>query len=411
MNRTDSRIRETAVLAALVQALLSPASGGKLAASLLSGPLDWNYIKRFLDYHAMAAAAFPVLQRCRSHVPGDMLQWLENIHNATIADTAHLRREFRRVMAGLADTGVPVMPIKGMALLLDVYSGRNDRPMRDIDLICGERHLDVLEERLIRLGYVRDLRGLDETYWRRKHCHFVFTREKRGNAPASIIELHWMLGYKRSAAAVLEPGWERARMVNAEGVPVRIQSPEDIFLSLCNHYRRFGRKLWLKTDYDIAMLLAKYADRFDWARVHGEAARAGLCSAVYFALRETRFVTGLPLPVGVLEQLKVPAMKRIMIDRFIQKDYYVLPARGLEQRMPFIKKRFLQTHFLVYDRRLAPFRELLNLPLEEFAHFFDMPPYAGRTILLYRVRVLWYALTAFRMLTPKMRDSRAQHNA
>jgi hypothetical protein len=62
--------------------------------------------------------------------------------------------------------------------------------------------------------------------------------------------------------------FHRSRVVDCQGIPVRVLAPEDHFRVLCTHMLRHGvsRPLWL---CDVALALESRAPSFDWARCLG----------------------------------------------------------------------------------------------------------------------------------------------
>jgi len=272
-----------------------------------------------------------------------------------------------------------MVPIKGMAGLADIYQKRPLRGMVDIDILVREEEMEGVKEALTELGYASSLCGLKEAYWLGRHCELAYV--KKGKAP---VDVHFRLDFKRPGRSPLPHLWERVQKVSIENRELSLLSPEDQLFSLALHERRYGGKmLCLKNILDLAMILRKYGNGFDWDYVLREARTGKMRATVFFILLQARTFFDAAVPDFLWKQLKIFERKKEAITRLI-KDHTSVPASADKD-----KELFLKSHFLLFDDPWEPIGYILAIPIEQFAKYFGMEPYAKTTKFLYFLRFFY----------------------
>lgn len=344
--------------------------------------INWEAFKEFLIYNEIAPFAWLALKDYSSFLTSELREFLKNTYYCALVHCQQLKQEFLRILIAFKKAGVSILPVKGIALIEDVYSPWPIRPMSDIDLLVKEENLPEAERVFSDLGYRKDLYGLKEEYWRKKQCHIAFF--KRENEGLSfLVELHWSLDFKRRGRYILPELWERIREINVDNQAVKVLSPEDTFFSLALHSRRYGKPLCLKNVYDFVLLLNKYASDFNWDYVLNQGRKYNLFSAIFFMLYQAKLLLNINVPQYVWERLSLPDWKAYTIRRFIEKNIF-LP---IEYRKN--KELYLKSHFLLYDSLWEPAEYILNIPLEQFARYYNLEPYNKRTEFFYRWRFFY----------------------
>ena len=352
--------------------------------------IDWERVKDLLDYHGLMPFAFLSLKKCKESFPLDFFNTLSKYFYTNIVRNQRFWNEFQLILREFEACKVGVLPLKGLALLYDLYKDKPVRPMCDIDLLVKEEDLEFTKRVLANLGYQVQLYGLTEEYWRTKQCHISF--EKKANPKTLVVEIHWGVDFKRKNRNLLSELWERTRVISVGGEVLKTMSPEDAFFSLALHNRRYGNTLSLKSIYDIILLLSKYGTAFNWDYFLKMCKKYELFTVSLFAFYQAEFVMKLNVPKAIMKQLKVPLWKRKLIKWFIKKNTFS------KKRKIINKQLYAKSHFLLYDTMWEPISYILNIPKEQFAKFYNLYPYGSKTDFLYKNRLLYMIL---KVRTPK----------
>lgn len=350
----------------------------KLEDLLRNPDINWPRFKALISYHELAPFAYLSLKRYACSLPQEMREFLRQSYYYCLWRTEFFRQEFARITNAFAQQGIDVVPIKGLGLVEDLYCQKPGRPMVDIDVLVREESLKVSERILQGLGYVKDLGGLKEEYWRQKQCHLSFSQD--GHGISLLVEAHWALDFKRDDRKILPLLWERVR-VNPRGERnIKLLSPEDTLFSLALHNRRLGKMLCLKYVCDIGLLLNKYKNEFDWDYVLREARQGKMQATMFFTLSQLELLD-FPFPRAMCRELNVSSWKGRLVRYFIEKKVF-WPAENL-------KKHYLTSHFLLYDNMWEPIKYILNIPPEQFAKYYGLEPYVKKTVFFYHLRWLY----------------------
>lgn len=336
-------------------------------------------LSRLLAYHEFGPFAYSELMRSSRNLPGGMMDSLKAQHYFTLLQNACFREEFLRLAGIFSAAGLIVLPIKGLALLGQVYEAASPRIMVDMDVLVEEEALDRAAAILLENGYDINLHKGSLSYWRKKNCNIPFKNKERGWS----VELHFSLDIKRSGRDILPGIWQRLKTQELNGENIKTLSPEDTLFSLVLHQRRFGKRLCLKNTLDTALLIKQYRDSLDWDYVLRQAHAEGMRSAVYFALLQAALLLNSRLPGEVWKGLRVPFLSSSLMRRIIKRDTFSTLSSGKAKYL------CLKCHFLLYDDLRIPFRHLFGITREEFAKFYGLPIYAPGTERLYRARFIY----------------------
>lgn len=116
-------------------------------------------------YHDIASLFYLAVKDHLKLIPPTILQALINSYHRTIADNLKKSEEYQDIYRVFEEKDIPLVPIKGIALLSDIYSESLARPMIDIDVLVREVDISKACDILRELGYKKDLLGLEESYW------------------------------------------------------------------------------------------------------------------------------------------------------------------------------------------------------------------------------------------------------
>lgn len=164
-----------------------------------------------------------------------------------------------KLIESMAERGIEVMLLKGIALAEHHYQDCADRPMGDVDIMVRKADAARTIALLAELG---DWRPLDTDLLADRDA----LRHAQGyaNAQGFSVDLHWNLlpelGYYPDATDRL---WQRSRAARFHGQSVRLLSPEDQLFHLCAHGLRWNNGSCLRWGVDSVQLM-RSVESFDW---------------------------------------------------------------------------------------------------------------------------------------------------
>ncbi len=385
---------EAELVLAIAKDIVYNQKNNTLSLLLQNEKINWLIFKDILSYHGLAPFAYLSFKEYISFLPEDVSQILRATYYHSLVHLSRLQRKFLELYHAFRERNVLLVPIKGIALLDDLYPDYPIRLSSDMDILVKEEDLEEATKILEDLGYQKNLGGFKESYWRNKQYHFVFQeKELKGFSP--IVELHWGLDYPRYKRQLLPDIFKRLREGTIQNNKVKLLSAEDTFIALALHQRRFGIALSLKDVCDMAILLNKFRPSFNWDYILSESKKSKVCSTIFFALYQVNFFFGVNIPEYVWEQLNLPAWKRRAIQRFIEKNTF-LAGQSTQG-----KHLYLKAHFLLYDHLWEPVDYILNIPQEQFAKFYSLEPYSKKTHFYYRYRLFYILLRSQCNITAK----------
>ncbi len=189
----------------------------------------------------------------------------------------------------LAESGVPVMLIKGAAVLAHTNWKVARRPMDDLDVAIpralAPQAIDVMRGLGFESALAGDLRQLDER-------HALPFRDPSG----AELDLHWHVLHSSLHHDADTEFWAAADDAEVRGVACRVLCREDALLQACTQGREYSDTHPLRWAADAAELL-RAGDGFDWGRVVEQARRHRLGRELREALMVLAEVTGEPVPV------------------------------------------------------------------------------------------------------------------
>jgi hypothetical protein len=267
----------------LARAQLSPRAR-EHALGLLRNPLRWN----FLSERAEGFGLFPLLYT------GLEALGLQAVPDAVRANWASIFRihairteliagELVRILRSLADAGIPVMPLKGIALAESLYGDAALRISDDIDVLVLPRHTVEAFRILVSSGWKSEINSqprlleLNARYG--KDCLLI----RKEPAYTVGLELHSALVWGASLeSGLLEQVWAEAQRITFRGVPAFALSAEWEFLYLAITAHRHGGSS-LKWYVDLDRFCRQRS--IDWKKTGEKAMSLGWAAAVRSSLQ------------------------------------------------------------------------------------------------------------------------------
>jgi hypothetical protein len=298
--------------------------GGTVAPVPIRPDLDWDRIFELSSWHGVEGPVQAALVRsvatsgsAEDVVPAELLERLGAAVAVASMHTSFLLAHRVPVCEALAADGIPVMLLKGAALLESVYTSVALRSMGDLDLLVPESAIAAAVEALSAIGFQSDAAQMRR--WPVTHRHVPRLISNDG---AAVVELHRHI-LNGAGAASITPMWQRA--LAARDGPWLTPSPTDMVVHLALHFtedRSLHSRFALRQLADLTATIRTAEHDVDWDAVALEARRLGRSTDVFLALYALHEVIGTPIPEDVLQLLVPPGCTRAIRRRFI--DHWVL---------------------------------------------------------------------------------------
>mgnify|MGYP001028570409 CR=1 FL=1 len=190
------------------------------------GELDWEKLQRILIEEQLAGL-FSILARANpAQMPKGLRDRLREGRFQQLLYTDRCAEQARAVLAAIDGRGVPVMVLKGWALVQLVYGGDySQRPAVDIDLLVKPEDAGQAIEALQALGYAATEMEPWPGYFQRFLNGSHYTRAEGTGERRQVfnVDLHWGFPdapyYDRRIA--VEALFERSLAIEVAGVAVR----------------------------------------------------------------------------------------------------------------------------------------------------------------------------------------------
>lgn len=186
------------------------------------------------------------------------------LHGKAYAD------ELGHVLSAFSSHGIPVIVLKGWALIHSLYAGDvSQRRFSDVDILVHPSDVDAGEALLKEIGYALPADEPHPGYHKRYACNLAFTSTRElAPVPGRVrIEMHWALlhvPYFRKNIDI-EGLFARSAPLTISGVPGYELSPADTIIHLAAHqYIQHGAEECLARDYELLAWMNKHQDQLDW---------------------------------------------------------------------------------------------------------------------------------------------------
>lgn len=176
-------------------------------------------------------APYLMLRHREALPPAIVARWRPLMHWLTSHNWS-LRHDEDRILARLAEAGIPVVPLKGVRLAEALYGTIGARAVYDIDILVPDEKVERAAELLRADGWqIKTPEQYSAAHARRLHHHWVFKRDG-AHLDDVTLELHWSL--MRSTALGLPPALLWAHVVQPAAGQWRL-APEVQLVHLALH--------------------------------------------------------------------------------------------------------------------------------------------------------------------------------
>lgn len=339
------------------------------ALELTASGLRWDVLVERAAFHGLLPLIYQRLRRLNfPGIPDAVRRQLKDSFGVNALRNELLAQELVRVLERLAGAGVPLMPLKGVALAEAVYGDAALRICADLDVLIRPEHLAKALPILRSLGYSDRLREPSFVRLLARYGKDCALMRQHGRS-AYPLQVHCGLIWGGPPERrVLAEVWSSAVAKPFHDAPACVMSPEWEFLYLAVHAARHGRYpfKWL---VDLDWISARGA--LDWTLGHEKAMRWGWGKAVQSCLAACAGLLETPIPEPFAREVQplrmnaqIAAPGSLAIPRETLFAVRLLPT--LRQRLQFLVLRlFVPT---------PADGELLHLPSSLFFLYYGLRP-------------------------------------
>jgi hypothetical protein len=281
----------------------------------------------------------------RAGVDDPELGRMRGIRRHTFFAQQLLRADLVAALDVFEAAGVRSLALKGVPLVLEHYDDVSLRPMWDVDLLIdADRVLDALAA--LRAA------GWRNAYPEREHVVRVYSEaQMRSPDGRTELDVHWRLvpWVDRHAGAADPELWAAAHSLDVDGRSTLAPAPEDLVLHVILHAFRTGWRVVPRWVADVAMVLRRLQEVFDWDRFVHRATQGRIVPPVLDALDFACELVPLPVPDDARRALRAAPVDRIEAYR-----YQVASRLRTGARLPVLGE--------LGDLRVLWARHTLNVP-------------------------------------------------
>jgi hypothetical protein len=246
-------------------------------------------------------------------VPQQVAGHLEAAHIISMGQQRFLRWVVELVRQSLADTGLPVVLLKGIAYVMAGLPPARGRLFHDVDIMVPKEKLAMTERTLFRHGWLAtELDEYDQRYYRQWAHELPPLRHLRRQA---VLDVHHTIvpqtaKHRPDAKKLLGS----AQNLNGDRM-LRILAPVDMVLHSATHLLNEGEfENGLRDLVDLDDLLRNFGgQRAFWPELVERARELDLTRPLYYALRYTDRILGTPVPEEIRGKTRVSRPKGLAL--------------------------------------------------------------------------------------------------
>ncbi|MBK8046768.1 MAG: nucleotidyltransferase family protein [Anaerolineales bacterium] len=282
-----------------------------------SEAVEWEELRPIAAAGGVAPLLYAVLAG-RELAPLALETWLQQAFTACYARSMFMLVQLEEMLHSFNNAGIPVLLLKGAALIVTVYRQAGLRPMTDLDLLV--RQADVARA----IALLGSLGFTPLHHDPRMGTAFAYENEIMLRGPQSsgvLVELHWSLfdSPHHQVHIDMDWFWRTAQPVKVGEADADVLCPEALLLHLCGHlalhHRGETKLLW---KHDIAEVIAHYEATIDWTTVIQRAQQYDLVTPLQEILPACAQEWGVAIPAGVVSavcELEPTARERRALTR------------------------------------------------------------------------------------------------
>ena len=282
--------------------------------------INWDLILERAAWHRLSCLVSHHLRTAglSELVPQAVLQKLHRINYANLARNMLLQDGLSQILSAFNQEEIPIIVLKGAALLGTVYHDISLRPMSDLDILVQPQHLDRAEIVALHQGYIYTSgHNVQESFKANSHQLPFLIHHNKG----IVLEIHQHIVDSNSPYRFDLGGfWHRARPISILGSQALTLAPEDQLLHLSIHFiqdRRYHSNSALGQLCDISEVILHYGDSLDWNLIEKFTEENGITSGLHCVLYACKHLLHTQMPDSVLRKLQPRDFNQALTHAFL----------------------------------------------------------------------------------------------
>lgn len=290
---------------------------------------QWAWARTTMHVHGIAPLLYKTLHGhpVWNQLPPSLQKALPRYYELNGQRLAILIAELHAILEATRQAGIPVLPLKGGALIGHYYEDPAIRPMADLDFLVSARDQGCVGALLQELGYQEIMSPPRHRRYllTRRGVQITSTQSEHPDNPY-LVEIHTEVeeNFRGLSCRITGDLWgasEPALFGATSGLSVK---PWALFQHLLIHasHDLVVHQARLIQFYDMSLVIPRL-ERSDWEKLLQAAARRGTARWLYAPLRLMERYLGCSAPPEVMAKLRqdTPARLRLFLER---ADLYTL---------------------------------------------------------------------------------------
>ncbi len=314
--------------------------------------LDWERLFTLLRHHRLSAHFYVLGKSKRKKWPSSFLEGLRLDYYGLIIYSDQFVSLIKPVLSALKEANIPVIVLKGWALIQTIYGGdHGQRVYDDIDLLVHPKDTDAANTILNKLSWRIEEEQRPGYIRRYFNAQPYFFMQPEFPGRVYSIGFHWgLLHHPAYNPEQIEIGplFRRAHPLEIAEIPVLEMSIEDHIAYNCAHIvlQHHSRESLLRY-YEIALMIRDANSNLDWQKVEETARSWKLVIPLKKVVEKVEKLWPGTLPssaINSIEQIK-PALSEQFIDFWYKRTKFNpilehlliwLTMTGMRRRLSFI---------------------------------------------------------------------------
>ncbi|MDQ0115556.1 nucleotidyltransferase domain-containing protein [Paenibacillus harenae] len=285
-----------------------------------------------VEYFHVAPQVYQLLkqQERLGGLPAAYRDRLKLKYDETVRTNLYIHYENERILQAFEDSGIAVIPLKGVRFAMKYFGHIGARGTSDIDLLLHESDMKRAEACIRQFGFTCEEKPI------RAHFHRSFSKPLAGTNHSLTVELHWGLLMEGTSSFSIAPFWREAEPLKPYKQVMELSEYHQFYM-ICLH----GWKHALDSPkylIDIVQLLEVSGDRISFDRLLQDAS----IHRTYKRIASTLSVVYKQFPY-------LEARKPLKLANRRGNWWYYDAGRGKKKNALLRYARFLQYQWLDFD--------------------------------------------------------------
>ncbi len=274
-------------------------------ATLLPRVTDWPRLIALSVNEGAQPALGKRLRAMAARIPQEVRPAFEYVERAASFRQQYLHARMLDALRVLSGAEIPVVLLKGAALVQTTYESVLDRPMSDVDLLVRPDQADAAQSLLRRAGWEQRYDPKFNDFYGTMH-HLPPLVDSRARTLTVGLELHTSIVQRDRDPFAFETDriWERA--LPADGLPAGtlVPSLHHRLFHCCVHFawsHKLGKGAW-RSCRDVSAMVRN--ESVDWDRFIALARETRATVPCYWTLSLASSLASAPIPASVLSALR-----------------------------------------------------------------------------------------------------------